>query len=801
MASRPRCRSGARRRPLALAIAAVLLGACASVAIAGPGGGTDALGALELPDSGDADYATTDGQALYLEVFVGEQPTHLIAHLEWRGGRLAATAAELGELGVRVPDDAPRDAEGWIALDDLPGLGHRYDEPNQRLVLSVPITLRPEQRLGYATPEAVRAERGHGLVLNYDAYARAHGDQHSLALGTVLRWFGRAGTLEATGVSRSGDGDATGYERLDTRWTYSDPKRMLTWTAGDLVGGALAWTRGVRLGGVQLRRNFGVRPDLVTFPMPRFAGQAAVPSTVELLVNGVEQFGAPINDGPFVLDAFPRLTGSGQATLVVRDALGRATRTTLPLYVDSQRLAPGLTDFSVELGVRREGFGSGADSYGDDVVGSGSWRRGIVDALTLEAHGAFAPDLRLAGIGAVWSPGRRFGLVTASMARSSHAGRAGTQSTLGYQWLGPRFGFDVYAQHAGRGFVDLGTVELDADSAAHLVVAQQRASFWLPLRNGNLAFSALRTRQADGSRDGLRTLSWSRSLPRNASLSLNAFSSDDAGHGVGMSFSLPLGAVDATLSVDHVDGRTQTVASMRRTAPWEGGWGWDVEAGDQGGGFAQASANVRGRQGEAWFGLDHRAGTTGAFAQANGALAWMDGHFFVGRRIDDAFAVVSSHGVAGVPVLYQNRRYGVTDKRGLLLVPGLLGWQKNRLALDPDALGADYRLGVLEQERVPAEGTGLLVDFAVAQVHPALVALRDGDGRPLAAGLEGRIGDATVLVGLDGEAFVEDATAGAVLTVPVADGTCRYVLPAAPAGDASAPMPRLGPLTCERMTP
>jgi outer membrane usher protein len=777
-------------------VAAVLL-AAGTGALAAPGGGTEALGGLELPDAGGPDIdATADGQALYLEVFVGDQPTHLIAHLEWRGGRLSATAAELAELGVKVPDDAPRDAEGWIALDDLTGLGHRYDEPNQRLVLAVPISLRPEQRLGYGTPQAVDAERGHGLVLNYDAYARSLDASRTLAVGTSLRWFGRAGTLEATGVSRAGGEAATGYERLDTRWTYSDPKRMLTWTAGDLVGGTLAWTRGVRMGGVQLRRNFAVRPDLITFPVPRFAGQAAVPSTVELLVNGVEQFGAPINDGPFVLDAFPRLTGAGQATLVVRDALGRATRTTVSLYADSQRLAPGLTDFSVELGVRREGFGSGADAYGSDLVGSGSWRRGIVDALTLEAHGEFAPDLRLAGIGAVWSPARRFGLVTASVARSEHAGQSGTQATIGYQWVGPRFGFDLFSQHASRDYVDLGTVELAPENAEHLVVAQQRASFWLPLRRGNVALSVLRTRQVDGSRDGLRTLSWSYSLPRNVSASLSAFASDDAGHGVGISLSVPIGAIDTTLSVDRVDGRTQAVASVRRTAPWEGGWGWDAEAGDQGGGFAQASANVRGRYGEAWFGVDHRAHVTGAFAQASGALAFVGGHGFAGRRIDDAFAVVSTQGVPGVPVLYQNRRYGVTDHRGLLLVPGLLGWQRNRLAVDPDALGADYRLGVLEQERVPAEGTGLRVDFAVARLHPALVALRDADGKPLAAGLEGHLGDAVVLVGLDGEAYVENATPGAVLTVPMAAGTCRYTLPASVAGN-NEPMPRLGPLSCE----
>jgi len=93
-------------------------------------------------------------------------------------------------------------------------------------------------------------------------------------------------------------------------------------TAGDLITGGLSWTRPVRLGGIQWRRNFGVRPDLITYPIPSFASQATVPSTVELLVNNIQQFGTQVNDGPFVLDTFPRISGAGEATLVVRDALG-----------------------------------------------------------------------------------------------------------------------------------------------------------------------------------------------------------------------------------------------------------------------------------------------------------------------------------------------------------------------------------------------------------------------------------------------------------------------------------------------
>jgi outer membrane usher protein len=792
--------SPARRKALTLAICAGLLAATGALpAWAATTGASSVDEALALPEA-DASPALADGESVYAEVWRGELNTGLVAHLQWRGGRLAILPTELAELGVAVPPGQATDAAGFVALDDIPGLSWRFDNAEQRLLLGVPTALRPRQALGYQHPEAVQATRGHGLLLNYDAYARSLDGDSSLAVATSLRWFGRAGTLQLDGVSRTGGGDSTGYERLDTRWTRSDPVRMLTWSAGDVTSGSLPWTRSVRLGGLQLRRNFAVRPDLITYPVPRFAGQATVPSTVELLVNNVQQFGAPVDDGPFVLDAFPRITGAGQATLVVRDALGRTTQTTLPLYVDAQRLAPGLSDFSVEIGSLRVGYGGGTGDYLDSVVASGSVRRGITSTLTLEGHGEAGPDLRLAGIGAVWSPGGRWGLLTGAVSQSEHAGTRGSQVALGYQWIGPRFGADFWMQRTGHDYADLGTMAAEQAGSRDGANEQQRASFWLPVARGNLSLTWLRLAREDEETEVLRTLSWTGSLTRNVTLSLNAFSSAQSGHGAGLSINVPLGGLDASLALDHADGRTQTVAALRHTPAYDGGWGWEVQAGDRRGGFAQASANLRARWGDTWFGVDHADGRTGAFAQAAGSLAWLGGHGFAGRRIPDAFAVVST-GLPDVPVLFQHRVYGRTDARGLLLVPELLGWQRNTLGIDPDALGADVRVPALEQTLVPADGVGLQASFPIARLHPALIVLLAPDGSPAPAGRQGRVRntDATFLVGYDGQAYVEDARPGAELELAFPAGTCRYRVPGPAA--AAGSMPTLGPLPCEMITP
>ncbi|MEI2684790.1 fimbria/pilus outer membrane usher protein, partial [Erwinia aphidicola] len=113
---------------------------------------------------------------------------------------------------------------------------------------------------------------------------------------------------------------------------------------------SLAWSSSVRLGGIQIARDFSVRPDLVTYPLPSFSGQAAVPSTVDLFVNGYKTSSNSVQPGPYSLTNMPFVNGAGNAVVVTTDAQGRRVSTTLPFYVASDLLKSGLSDFSFSAG-------------------------------------------------------------------------------------------------------------------------------------------------------------------------------------------------------------------------------------------------------------------------------------------------------------------------------------------------------------------------------------------------------------------------------------------------------------------
>lgn len=725
-------------------------------------------------------------QALYLDLVLDDRVVRPLVAVTLREGRVSVPADDLVAIGLLLPPDVATDSTGQVALDAIAGLRYRYDTALQQLALFPAPGQRVSAQLGYRAPGAVVIDRDQGLVLDWDAYGRSFDHQESLAVGTRARWFGRFGAIELAGVSRAGaGGDA--YSRLETRWSYSDPARLWTWTAGDLVSGGLAWTRPVRLGGVQWRRNFGVRPDLIVYPMPQFAASAAVPSSVELYVNNLRQFGMDVEPGPFVLTDFPRVVGAGEAVVVVTDALGRKTQTTVPLYVDYQRLARGLSDFSLEVGVPRLGFGGGGDRYGHPPMASGSWRRGLTDRLTLEGHGETGDGLRLGGLGLAWSPAGRFGVATASWAHSGGIGN-GRQHGVGYQYYGQRAGLDLHTQRADAGYRDLGALE----RGSAVLRAQDRASLWMTVPHGGLSATWLRYRDsldiASRSISVGLTQTWA-----GVSMSANVFHDNRAGQGVSLSVSVPLGERDfASATASRRGGDNDFVASYRHSPPYRGGWGWETQARDNGDG--QLSINRRGRAGDWWLGIDRIGGDLGAFAQGNGSIVAMDGQAFASRRIGDAFAVVSTNGVAGVPILYENRLAGNTNDAGYLLLPDLRGWQRNRIAIDPDALPADLDLPAIERMVTPADRAGVRALFALRPLRTVTVLLHDGAGKPVDAGTRVvRVDGSIAIVGFDGGLWLEHYLDGETLRWQRAGVACSVVAPAMP--DPSAPTPAT-PLTC-----
>ena len=89
---------------------------------------------------------------------------------------------------------------------------------------------------------------------------------------------------------------------------------------------------------------------------------------------------------------------------------------------------------------------------------------------------------------------------------------------------------------------------------------------------------------------------------------------------------------------------------------------------------------------------------------------------YAARRVDDAFALVSTSGVPGVPVRLENRVVGETDAQGMLFVTQLNAYQVNRLSIDTLKLPADMRIARSTLEAVPPGRSGMLARFDMRRI-------------------------------------------------------------------------------------
>ena len=206
---------------------------------------------------------------------------------------------------------------------------------------------------------------------------------------------------------------------------------MISYGAGDIINGGLAWSRPIRMGGLQSQSNFSLRPDLITTPLPTLGGSAAVPSTVDVYVNNIKTFSQDVGTGPFSVSNVPLISGAGNAELVIRDSAGHETRSSSPFYASASLLAPGLSSWSVEAGLPRLSYGSTSDAYIESPLGSATLRRGICDGLTMEAHAEGGAGVANGGVGAVIKTGT-IGVAAAAISGSSSAG-VGSQTYISYE--------------------------------------------------------------------------------------------------------------------------------------------------------------------------------------------------------------------------------------------------------------------------------------------------------------------------------------------------------------------------------
>ncbi len=811
-------------RPLLLGKAAKVTAQYGFVLALGLGGGAGAAIAQTNTKESDAgsslpalmtreksSAATSPKEELFLSVFINNLDTKkLLQFRRYQDGCLTAMPEDLQGFNLKIPETARHDG-GGICLERMPGVTYRYDVNSQSIYIKVlddaRVSLDFDAQRRRAKPTA--NDQDLSAVFNYTLFASA--GANDVETNYYPSYQGVSATLDGRVFSKYGVFDqslttnSTATEltpnliRLDTRWLYEDPDTLITYSAGDVISGALNWTNAIRMGGVQIRRDFMLRPDLITTPVQQFSGSAAVPSTVQVFDNQTRLLSQDISGGPFNINNIPLITGPGTMRIVLRDATGKETVSEYAYYNSTNLLAPGLFDYSVETGFARYFYGLYSSDYDGSPIASASARYGVTPSFTVEGHAEGGAGLSNLGGGVdfgLW----QYGVASLALAGSDYNGALGGQGYGSFETaiLGARLmlrtqrGFGEYEDLASATASKCPAAITGCTVGNYAYKSKDQVSLSIPLRFDESSINLSYTDSVDysGNANKIAALSYSRPFYWDRStISLNVFNDfENAGNfGAYAAITFAWDKYTASALADS-DGKTYAAGgSLSRALGQEpGSYGYNLTAMEGPQPYNSASASYRASAFQATAGVIETGKSVQATAQVDGAVAILHGVHFA-NRIDNSFAVVDT-GIPNARVLYENNPIGETDSGGTLLIPSMRAREQNAIAIDPASLPVQADMPETKQTVVPAARGGMTVRFKGEAAPPsAMVSFKDGKGEWLPVGSEVWVngGEASFPIGYDGEAYLTGLGAANTTLVKKPDGTpCNASFAFAPNGQA-----------------
>jgi outer membrane usher protein len=659
-------------------------------------------------------------------------------------------------------DGAPR-----ALLKAGAALALRFDACTSELWVDANPQRHYEKNLNRPPPHPV-ARAGYGGFLNLDfSYGGLAGynDQSSLI---DVGAFGPAGA----GRSDFFIGNDI-VRRLDSYWIHDDTGSATRLRLGDSITQAADWETPVHFGGLQWGTDFSLQPGRIFFPLPSVSGSAALPSTAQLYVNGVQQSQQALQPGQFRFDSVPTVTGAGDLSIVIRDSLGRLQTVTQPFYTSPRLLAAGLDADTLEIGFLRINY-SGTDDHYSQPFAATTWQHGFTDTFSGLFRSSASARRQLVGTEGDYIVST-IGVVTLSGAASHTEAGSGGIGTVAFDRQANDLSVSLSRRAATRDYGDLGR------DPGTLHFADSARISWNAHRAGiaSIVYDSQQPWASSAQAAGVKLagLAWNIQAGRSVAgfASLLHTLSGGGGNSIVVGFSMTLGShTSGSVQWTH-DPENAANVSIQHSPPGQLGWSYTASASSAEDGMRQAQAVLtteRGSFGGGWAGVGG-SGSPSVVAQT--AIAFLDGHAYWTRPVQNSFAVVEAGDAPGVSVYRENQLVGTTDAQGRLLVPDLQPFSVNRLSIDDSALPVATGLTASDVQIAPPANAGVPVRFKVDTQPATRLELFQTSGDPVPAGaslwLDGQ--ELPLPVGYDGLVYAKILDGKHVLEARWAEGACR----------------------------
>ena len=781
------------RRPIIPFVVVVLLAAGGLTAgaaenVAPDPGPSAERASPQLAQAGPGVEVSPPFEAIIVSVNVNGVARGTAPVLRDQKGRFFVPVTDFRSWGLAVPGGAALRLQGieHVDLGLVPELQARFDEKRVALEIAVAAEKLPKNTidLRWRYPDALRPTQP-SAFFNYALSVSGDEQFHSSRTLVTTEVGGRMGdTLLYSSGTYSDRAADRGYTRLQTNLTHDQRDSLQRLIVGDFFTPVRELSASFPMGGVSFSKYYPMDPYFIQYPTLSLNTMAALPSQVEVRIDGNVVARQQVQPGPVDIANITGYTGARNVQVVVRDAFGREQVIQQPFYFTDFALKQGLHDYSYNLGFLRDNFGIESNDYGKPAF-TGFHRYGFTDNLTLGLSGEAREGMVNAGpIGTVLLPGA--GIVGAGVSVSNGAGSTGYASSLSYSFVAPRYSVNASARHfdsdylllpngapsAIRNFAtasvayspaDLGTI-----SVAYTVTEQRSLE---TLRAWNIGYNM----SYFGGR-GILTLGYTKyqGLIDDWSASITFRYLFDRDY-------------SAVASAARAGGSKSQALSFEKTVPVGEGFGFSVGPGwvespegtsTLGNAYAQYNGRYATLQGRYQDSSNDRVTRGLAEVTVASGIGYVQDRFFVSRPLTDSFAVVKVGDVPDVPVRANGQLMGTTDERGEVVVSPMLSFYDNYLGFDQRAVPLDYVFTSSRLVVSPAFRSGSFLAFDVKKNRAVLgrleqevkqqrVPIEFRELKVTRAGAEIR-----AFTGKDGEFYIEALDPGEYVLRVEADPAC-----------------------------
>jgi outer membrane usher protein len=700
-----------------------------------------------------------------------------------------------GGIVAQVPVERDVDGTERVSLSRLGGaVRFHIDDETVKLIIDAGaelfdasyISLAPRRPIGIIYTDDTSA------FLNYGVRGNSEG---AVGLATELGvHIGEALLLVTADLN-----DARGLVRGLSQIVVDDVDNLHRWTAGDAFASNGALGGSTFLAGLTLEKTFALDPYQALTPSLSFDGAVTTPSSLEVWVDGVFVKRVDLEPGTFRVADLPAPTMSGNATYIVRDAMGRTQTFNQPYNMSAGLLAPGVHEYAFSAGFERKGVGYESFDYRTPVA-LARHRVGVGRNVTVGWSAETAPLEGLVGASARATFASPIGRFEVGAAASHNGGQSGAALTGSWDYASRGFGISTFAVARTRDFAVVGgeaghgapTLEL----GGRVTVSDRSWRFGLDGRYQHTA-------------DGLDITRGSASFAVQpmSGFTIGVRGGVEHGREPGLDWqmlatvSVSPGAFTATASQRVDQDAAETALNVSVPIRDEYGLGTQASASFGETVRLRATQEARTAYGRLRGDLSYDAAGFSCGGEFAGGLVFVEGAgLHATRPINGGFAIVELPTEVDAVVMRENRKVGSTSS-GYLVVPDLLSYYGNRLSMVLGDVPMDFEVGETERVVAPPYRGGARVAFSLIRTSYVRGFVQRVEGTLGYGTLIMRLGDETRRspLGANGEFELQGARPGKWEgVVEHRDGQCEVEIEIP---DTKDPVLQLGVFMCRLFMP